>query len=70
MEHNIILFMFNVSSITALYVQSVFKCFAFKNNRLKYSDIRFCSSMVIQKKIEMEFGSRDLNNFNTRESYF
>ena len=70
MEHNIILFMFNVSSITTLYVQSVFKCFAFKNNRLKYSDMRFCSSMVIQKKIEMEFGSRDLNNFNTRESYF
>lgn len=38
MEHNIILFMFNVSSITTLYVQSVFKCFAFKNNHLKYSD--------------------------------
>ena len=30
--------MFNVSSITTLYVQSVFKCFAFKNNHLKYSD--------------------------------
>ena len=70
MKHNIVLFMFNVSSITTLYVQNIFKCFAFKNNHLKYFDIRFCSSMVIQKKIEMEYGSRDLNDFNTMESYF